>query len=423
LAPLGEDVLKGKVSADLSLSGSVAAPLLGGELSVGGGSYENAATGLVLRDLELKVAAQGSNLVLEKLSATDGEKGRVTAGGRAAFARLPAFDADAELHASAATLARLDLITAKADADLSLHLSRAVDAESVEGSLAGKLKIAEARIRIADRVATAVPELAVTEINDFDRSGDGRPKSGAAPLLWNVTLDVAVKGDNRVYVEGRGLESEWSTDLHLGGSVADARVTGLVRSVRGRLGLLGKRFDVTSAELRFDGSPSSIPYLTMTAKAEANDITAIVVANGPATTPTIELRSDPALPSDDVLARLLFGRGASSLTPMQSVQIAQSLAELTGLSLGAGPGLLDKLGRTIGLDRLGVEAGSGNNAGSALTASKYLTDKVYLRVQQGLTPKDSKISVEWEVFKRFRLESDISQDAQGEVGASWQWDY
>ncbi len=423
LAPLGEDVLKGAVSADLRLGGSVAAPLLSGDLFLSGGSYENAVSGLVLRDLELKVVAQGSNLVLEKLSATDGEKGRITATGRAALARLPAFDADMQLHADAATLARLEQVTATADADLTLHLGRARDAESVEGSVLGKVGIVEARIRVADHVAAAIPELSVVEINDVVRGGDWQRERGPAPVLWNVVLDVVVKGNNRVYVEGRGLESEWSTDLHVGGTAADPRVTGLVRSVRGRLGLLGKRFDVTSADLRFDGSPSGIPYLTLTAQAQANDITAIVVANGPATTPNIELRSDPALPSDDVLSRLLFGKGATNLTPVQSVQVAQSLAELTGLSLGGAPGLIDKLGRTLGLDRLGVEAGSGNNAGSALTASKYITDKVYLRVQQGLTPQDSKVSVEWEVFKRLRIESDVSQDAQGEVGASWQWDY
>lgn len=449
LLPLGEDTLKGAVNANLRLSGSVASPLVSGDLGVAGGSYEHAATGLVLREIEMKIAAQGSSLVLEKLTATDGERGRISASGRASFAALPAFSADMELHATSAMLARLDLITSRADTDVVLHLARASGAPTVEGSITGKVRIDEARINVPERFAAAIPELQITEINGVAAPGSrvvapapevAIPASGVAapgaavvalqahepsppPPSWNVALDVGVKGNNRVFVEGRGLESEWSPDLHLGGTLAAPRVTGVVRSVRGTLGLLGKRFDVTSAELRFDGSPSSIPYLTLTAEAKANDITAIVVANGPATTPTIEFRSDPALPADDVLSRLLFGKGAASLTPMQSVQLAQSLAELSGFRIGGGLGFIDKLGRSIGLDRLGIESGRGADAGSALSMSKYLTDKVYLSVQQGLTTRDSKASIEWEVYKNFRIESDISQDAQGEVGASWRWDY
>lgn len=420
--PLGEDRVKGSVRADLRVGGSVATPLLSGDLSVSDGSYENAVSGLVLRDVALKVTAQGSNLVLETLSATDGEQGRVTASGRAEFARLPAFEADMELHASAATLARLDVLTANANADLRLHLARAVGADSVEGSIVGKVKIEDARIQVADYAAVAVPELAVVEINNVAGVEVREREQGQTALRWNVLLDVAVKANNRIYVEGRGLESEWGADLRLGGTTVDPRITGTARSVRGRLGLLGRRFEVTSAELRFDGSAVAVPYLALTAQAEANDVTAIVVANGPAMSPNIELRSDPALPSDDILARLLFGKGATGLTPMQSVQVAQSLAELTGIGMGGGAGLIGKLGRTLGLDRLGLEAGSGD-AGSTLTASKYLTDKVYLRVRQGLTPEDSKVSVEWEVVKNLHVESDVSQDAHGEVGVSWRWDY
>ena len=522
LLPIGEDVLKGGINANLQLAGTVASPLLSGDLSVTAGSYEHAATGMVLRDLELKLVAHGSSLVLERLTATDGEKGRLSAAGRADFANLPAFNADMELQASAATLTRLDIITSKGSTELKMRLARAAGAETVEGSVTGKVTIDEARINVPDRFAAAIPELKVIEVNGPGATGAAvgatnvaAPGAAVAPPAAavaapgaiavppgtvvtapgsavtepgaavaavaaavtpsgtagattraavaapgssvaapgatvaspgspvaapgvavaelqaheptaptsNVAFDVAIKGNNRVFVKGRGLESEWSPDLRIGGTSAAPRVTGVVRSVRGTLSLLGKRFDVTNAELRFDGSPGAIPYLTLTAEARANDITAIIVAMGPATSPTIEFRSDPALPSDDVLARLLFGKGAASLTPMQSVQLAQSIAEISGLSLGGGPNLIDKLGRTIGLDRLGLESGSGPNAGSALGMSKYLTDKVYLSVQQGLTPKDSKASVEWEVFKNFRIQSDISQDAQGEVGASWRWDY
>src|SRR5262249_12829596 len=131
-----------------------------------------------------------------------------------------------------------------------------------------------------------------------------------------------------IFVSGRGLESEWSSDLHLQGDTSDPRFQGKGTSVRGQLSLLGKRFDVDSATLLFDGSKGNEPYLTLTAKAEANDITAIADVTGPATHPNIDLRSEPALPRDEVLSRMLFGQSAATLTPLQSVALARSVAEL-----------------------------------------------------------------------------------------------
>ena len=49
--------------------------------------------------------------------------------------------------------------------------------------------------------------------------------------------------------------------------------------------------------LRFDGASGNIPYLTLTARADANDITAIASVTGPATTPTLVLSN--VLKSDE----------------------------------------------------------------------------------------------------------------------------
>ena len=73
-----------------------------------------------------------------------------------------------------------------------------------------------------------------------------------------------------------------------------------------------------------------------------------------------------------------------------------------------------------------MNAGStsaGSEGDAALTASRYLTDNVYLRVSGGLTPEASKLSLEWRVLKQVTIESDVSQDAQGDVGVTWRWDY
>jgi translocation and assembly module TamB len=420
LLPLGEDALRGRIQADLRLAGTMASPRVTGRATVEGGQYENAASGLVLTDLRALVEGTGNTLELRELSARDGDKGAITARGRLRFETLPAFEADLELKAVDAMLARLDLLTTRADADVVLHASRETDLPGIDGTIAGSVRIADARVQIPDRFIADVPELDVVEIGVANLEETAEQARTAATSL---DLDLAIVADNRIFVSGRGLESEWKSDLHVRGTTADPRVEGTVSSVRGQLGLLGRRFELRSATLRFDGSAGNRPYLAMIAEAEANDITAIIDVKGPAMRPVVEMRSDPALPRDEVLSRVLFGQSAASLTPMQSVSLARSVAELAGAPLvGVGPSLLGGIGKTLGLDRLDIDS-AGSDGGAALTASKYLTDSVYLRVQQGLTPETSKLSIEWEVYNNITIESDVSQDAQGEVGVSWRWDY
>jgi len=420
LLPFGEDSLTGRIDAALRLSGTVASPRVTGRAVVDGGSWQNAATGLVLRDIHAELEGSGAELQLRTLTATDGEEGRVTARGDVRFEGFPAFEMDFDLEASDAMLSRLDLITTKADARLVLKASRGAGEDAaMEGAITGSVRIDDVRVEIPQRFVSDVPELVVIEV-DSDPAATVVERRVAHPLA--LALDIAVVGDNRIYVTGRGVESEWASDVHLRGDTSDVRAEGVVTSVRGQLSLLGRRFDVDSATLRFNGEKGNVPQLQMTARADANDITAIAVVSGPATNPTIELRSEPALPRDEVLSRVLFGQSAANLTPMQSVQLARSIAELTGSPLGGGSGLVSGIGRSLGFDRLDIES-AGSEGGAALTASKYLTDNVYLRVQQGLTPETSKISIEWRIMKHLTIESDVSQDAQGEVGATWRWDY
>jgi translocation and assembly module TamB len=419
LFPLSDDTIGGTIDADLRMTGTLAAPRVTGRASVSGGKWDHAISGLVLRDVAAEMVGSGTSLEIRSLTATDGEAGRFTGAGQLRFGELPAFELEIDVEAKDAMLARLDILTARADANLELRASRTADDNAdVQGSISGKVVVNDGRIAIPERFVSDVPELEVVEVG---------AEVGAAIETVHVAktlldLEIGIIADNRIFVTGRGLESEWASDVHVRGNTHDPRIEGKITSVRGQLSLLGRRFDVDSATLLFNGESGNVPYLTMTARAEANDVTAIAEVTGPATRPVIELRSEPALPRDEVLSRVLFGQSAANLTPMQSIQLARGVAELTGSPLGGGGGFMTDIGQTLGFDRLDIES-AGSEGDAALTASKYITDNVYLRVQGGLTPEASKLSLEWRVLKNVTIESDVSQDAQGEVGVTWKWDY
>jgi translocation and assembly module TamB len=148
-----------------------------------------------------------------------------------------------------------------------------------------------------------------------------------------------------------------------------------------------------------------------------------VTITGTATKPAIALSSSPTLPPDEILARLLFGKASGALSPFEAVQLAQAMAEITGVG-GGGPGVLDKIRKGLGLDRLDVEAGEGSaTSAPSLSAGRYVTRGVFVGAKQGATPGSSTATVEIEVTPNIKVETDVGADSSGKAGINFEWNY
>jgi autotransporter translocation and assembly factor TamB len=238
-----------------------------------------------------------------------------------------------------------------------------------------------------------------------------------------VELDLTLKSPGRVLITGRGLDSEWGGDLRITGSLQQSVLTGALSVIRGRFNFLGKRFTLKEGKVTFDGTTPPSPFMEVLAEASTGDMTARLRLQGPLRSPQIQLSSDPAFPADEVLSRLLFGRSASRISPMQAVQLVQAL------NLIAGGNTLDLMGQTrrfLGVDQLEVkqtvEKGKTEEE-TSIAAGKYLHDKVYLEVEKGLGPKGDKASLDWEITPHFSVETEVGTDAERGIGINWKWDY
>jgi translocation and assembly module TamB len=222
----------------------------------------------------------------------------------------------------------------------------------------------------------------------------------------------------------RGLDAELQADARVGGTVAEPAVTGGFSLVRGRLDLLGKTFDFRQADVTFEGRDLT-PRLAVAAEARSREVTAVVRVTGTATRPEIALTSVPDLPQEEVLARLLFEKSPSQLSAFEAAQLAQSVAQLAGI--GGGPGVVDTLRRSFGLDRLEIDGGSGTGAGDGgtsggVSAGRYVNDRVYVGVEQRFTG-ESRARVEVEITDNIRVESTVGPQTGTGVGVNFRWDY
>lgn len=206
----------------------------------------------------------------------------------------------------------------------------------------------------------------------LDGSGTSDPvETGTSSAGFG--LDVSVSAPGRIFVRGRGLDAELGGNLRLTGDTNNIISTGRFELERGRLDILGKRFDLEEGTAQFQGD--FIPYIRFVTTTSTENGTASIIVEGPADAPEVTFESSPAGPQDEVLAQLLFGRNLSEISAFQALQLANAVATLAGRG---GNGVVGNLRDRFGLDDLDVT--TTDSGETALRVGKYLTDNVYTDV-------------------------------------------
>ncbi|MBE7217198.1 MAG: translocation/assembly module TamB domain-containing protein [Caulobacteraceae bacterium] len=364
----GERTLSGRMVARGTLGGTLAAPKPTGTIAIADGRFVDLPTGLTLDKLQADAALASDHVTVNRFSGTDGQKGTLSGQGVVGLAANGA--SSFQLALSRFQLIDNDL--GKATASGSVAVSR--DAAG-KAKVAGKLRIDRADITTKTPIPTGVVPLDVTEVNLPLRPGGApaRPPRPAGSGL--VALDVTLSAPSGVLVRGRGLDAELSLDAHVGGTTAAPQLTGVARIVRGSYDFGGKRFDIDpTGVIRLASKPEDI---RLDLKAERNDpaLDAVIRITGTAARPQISLSSQPVLPPDEILSRVLFGVSASQLSGFEAAQMATALASLSG---GGGFDILANLRQFAGLDRLAL--GGGDSSGASITGGKYITNDVYVEL-------------------------------------------
>jgi translocation and assembly module TamB len=414
--PGGADHVAGKATVDLSAKGAVAQPILAGKVVIADGRYENQRYGTRLRQLAATIEGEGSKLRLVSLNARTPGGGTLSGEGAVDFA--DSMPVTISIKMDKARMINAPVGTAVTDGALEVKGTMKSDL-----ALSGKVKIVKAEIRIPDRLPADVEEIPVKEINlppgrqaAADAAADAPP-----PKTVKIALDLAVDAPEQVFVRGRGLDAEMGGALKITGTADAPVVTGALKMRRGDFDLLSRRLEFDKGIVTFSGGDRIDPVLDFAATTKLPEADVTVTVTGAATKPAIGLTSSPALPQDEILARLLFGKASGALSPFEAVQLAQAMAELTGV--GGGAGVLDKLRKSLGLDRLDVESGEGDSSAPSLSAGRYVTRGVFVGAKQGATPGSSAATVEIEITPNIKVETDVGADSSGKAGVNLEWNY
>jgi len=402
-----EQRLSGVLDLDATLGGTWERPQATGTARLDGARYEHTGLGLILDALRAEAEFQNESVFLRSLSATDGGAGRLEASGHWTPGAAPAYALRIVLRQ--ATMLRHRLATTTADGTLDL-----VDGDPLP-VLRGHLVLPATEVRIPDELPGALPELEVREVNapeDLERTGTVAPSG--PPLALDVRLDVP----GRFHVRGRGLEVEFRGAVVAGGTTASPALDGQLATVRGTFRFLDRVFDITTGTLVFSGA-SSVPDLDVEAETSVSDTAVTATLQGPADRFTLALESDPTLPRDEIISRLLFGRSMASLSPVQAFQLASALRQLSGGGGGFDP--VGGLRALTGLDQLGVSQGD-DGSGMRVGAGKYIHERVYMELQHDTGTGEDSVTVDVELTPDIGA-TGTAGSSDGGVGVYWKKDY
>jgi translocation and assembly module TamB len=221
-----------------------------------------------------------------------------------------------------------------------------------------------------------------------------------------------------VLIKGRGLDVDMSLDARVTGTTAKPILTGEARVVRGDYDFAGKRFEFDPTSVVYLSTHASGVRLDLAATRDDPTLTATVRIRGTADKPEITLSSVPALPNDEVLSQVLFGRTASQLSPLEAAQLASTLSAMAG---GGGLDVIGNLRTFAGLDRLALGGGS-SQSGLTIAGGKYLTENVYLEIAGGGREGPS-AQVEWRLKRNLSVVSKVATQGGQSLAIRWRRDY
>ncbi|RUU99593.1 translocation/assembly module TamB [Mesorhizobium sp. M6A.T.Cr.TU.017.01.1.1] len=409
--------LSGTADVNLQVRGPATSPVISGTVRTSGARLIDARSGLAINDIAADVAIGGGVARINRLTGTLSTRGSLSASGTVGIVPAQGFPADLTVKLVDGRYTDGRVVTANLGGDLTIrgplasapvisgtvNLAKTVITvpEKLPGSLAAldvKHKNAPAAVRAQDKAL---------------RPATASGSSGGSGL----NLDVTVNAPSQIFIQGRGVDAELGGSLRLTGPASSPQAVGTFTLQRGRLTILAKRLTFTEGTVGFSGS--LVPYLNLTATSTTSSATVTIVVSGEATNPKFNFSSVPALPEDEVLAQLIFGRSMSNLSPLQIAQLAEAAAQLAGV--GGSTSLLQNLRSAIGVDDLDVI--TDEEGGTAVSAGKYLNDRTYVTIQKGDKPGSGKAAIDLDVGRGVKLRGEATDAGEAKGGVFYEREY
>ncbi len=378
-----EHFIEGNLSSNIHIQGSMESPLIKGELILADGIYENIEYGAYINDIQARINSTGKLIDISTFSAKSHNEGELRLSG---YSDLASRTVDISLTGSSFKILNSEQIEAFVK-NISMNLTGEFDSLLCSGNLLfekGKFDIG----------VHQAPE--IKQIKECESAGVAAEKENtptAKPLP--IALNLSIKTQPQIKVYGKGLDSIWAGDLKLKGSFSDPLISGDIGLVRGSFKFLNTAMNLEEGNVIFNGSPENIPYYKVVTTTNNADYKLKVVIRGTPEETHFDFSSVPSLPKDEIISQILFGKLSRNLTALEAVQLARSVATLTGG--GSTMDIMSELSDALGVNILSIDFDQQQSTAS-IHIEKRLNDRVKIITDQSSDIENSSVGVEVKVL-------------------------
>jgi translocation and assembly module TamB len=209
--------------------------------------------------------------------------------------------------------------------------------------------------------AVTITKVAITPGFDFGAYLQRTAQSSAIPptnsLLNRIRLDVHIMTTPELQVQTAVIRLSGDADLHLRGTAGKSVLLGRADVLEGQAYLNGTKYLLERGDVTFTNPVTTTPVVDLQASTRVRDYDISMNLNGPVDKLNLTYRSEPPLPTGDIIALLAFGQ-----TSQQSAQLQQSGG--SAFSQGASNAILaaalnatvsNRVQRLFGVSRIKVD--------------------------------------------------------------------
>lgn len=343
----------GLVSVAVKVTGTYNAPLLAGKLDVSNGSVSYIDLPNGLSEMNGSLVFNQDRLQIQTLNARVGG-GNVSLSGFMTYSPHVNFNVTATGHD-----VRLRPAGISATSDAELHLTGTPQ----DSLLAGDVTILK---------------LNLTPGFDFARYLEGFRQSTSLPeassLLNNLRLDIHVMTTPELQMEAAAAKVSGDADLRLRGTLPRPVLLGRVDILEGDVYFSGTKYRLERGEITFIGPTGIKPALDLEATTRVRDYDITLGVNGTPDKLNMTYRSEPPLPSADIVALLALGHteSESSVADTSSPSVSQQASSAI-LSQALNATLSSRSQRLFGITRIKVDPNGLNTETTPTRAAPAVT--------------------------------------------------
>lgn len=377
----------GATKGTLRFTGTVANPLINGQLSLEDGIMKCYGLGNPIQNMILDLEFKDDKISLNDMSGTMGNGSYKMTG-------------TASLQGGALTDYEFSLISDNLD----------IINPYYKGQLNGSFMLTE---------EAALPKLS-GQLDFTDCVVDIPLLPDSDEPLPEVLLDVNINVGNKVRLLNSQLCDMFFTgSIHAGGSTVKPDMSGEINAVRGKIFYLKTPFTIREARAVFNQYESFLPSIALFADTKMDKTKIFVSVRGPLDNMDFKLSSSPAMNQEQIIAALTL---RSKYDSNKNEDIGtDELADM--LNIGLQMSFLSEV-ENIVRDNIGVDEfnivrdtiSASENGGSRkevfnVEVGKYIDDKLLLKYTSGLNYDKQKIGFQYEFNSRYSLNSEFGDDS------------